>query len=102
MEEIPTPPLETYDQRTVFEIIRKMMAKAPDERFQSADDLVQVLEAGGGMAASGSRPPPPKPFRPWRESGWRPRSPHRCRASPASPGRATTTDARSPPGSRSG
>ncbi len=46
MEEIPTPPLETYDQRTVFEIIRKMMAKAPDERFQSADDLVQVLEAG--------------------------------------------------------
>ncbi len=53
MEEIPTPPLETYDQRTVFEIIRKMMAKAPDERFQSADDLVQVLEAGGGMAAVG-------------------------------------------------
>src|SRR2546422_286210 len=51
MEEIPTPPLETYDQRTVFEIIRKMMAKAPDERFQSADDLVQVLEAGGGLAA---------------------------------------------------
>ena len=53
MEEIPTPPLETYDQRTVFEIIRKMMAKAPDERFQSADDLVQVLEAGGGLAAVG-------------------------------------------------
>src|SRR5882724_10485927 len=53
MEEIPSPPHETDDQRTVFEIIRKMMAKAPDERFQSADDLVQVLEAGGGMAAVG-------------------------------------------------
>jgi serine/threonine protein kinase len=53
MEEIPTPPLETYDQRTVFEITRKMMAKAPDERFQSADDLVQALEAGGGFAAVG-------------------------------------------------
>ena len=53
MEEIPTPPLETYDQRTVFEVIRKMMAKAPDDRFQSADDLVQVLEAGGGLAAVG-------------------------------------------------
>src|SRR5713101_2725310 len=53
MEELPTPPLETYDQRTLFEIIRKMMAKAPDERFQSADDLVQVLEAGGGFAAVG-------------------------------------------------
>src|SRR5882762_1590629 len=53
MEEIPTPPLETYDQRTVFEIARKMMAKSPDERFQSADDLVQALEAGGGFAAVG-------------------------------------------------
>src|SRR2546425_7181629 len=53
MEEAPTPPLETYDQRTVFEIIRKMMAKSPDERFQSADDLVQALEAGGGFAAVG-------------------------------------------------
>jgi serine/threonine-protein kinase len=53
MEEIPTPPLETYDQRTVFEITRKMMAKSPDERFQSADDLVQALEAGGGLAAVG-------------------------------------------------
>ena len=53
MEEVPTPPLETYDQRTVFEIIRKMMAKSPDERFQSADDLVQALEAGGGFAAVG-------------------------------------------------
>jgi len=53
MEEIPTPPLETYDQRTVFEITRKMMAKSPDERFQSADDLVQALEAGGGFAARG-------------------------------------------------
>jgi len=53
MEEIPAPPLETYDQRTVFEIIRKMMAKVPDDRFQSADDLVQALEAGGGFAAVG-------------------------------------------------
>src|SRR5256885_1510749 len=30
-----------------------MMAKSPDERFQSADDLVQALEAGGGFAAVG-------------------------------------------------
>src|SRR5207245_2647707 len=53
MEKIPRPPLETYDQRTVFEIIRKMMAKSPDDRFQTADDLVQALEAGGGFAAVG-------------------------------------------------
>src|SRR5438094_3927954 len=58
MEEIPAPPLETYDQRTVFEIIRKMMAKSPDDRFQTADDLVQALEAGGGFAPLGLSTPP--------------------------------------------
>src|SRR5213082_1138605 len=53
MEEVPTPPLETYDQRTLFEVIRKMMSKSPDDRFQTSDDLVQALEAGGGFAAVG-------------------------------------------------
>src|SRR5213592_1371214 len=53
MEEVPTPRLETYDQRTLFEIISKMMAKAPEDRFQTADELVQALEAGGAMPAAG-------------------------------------------------
>src|SRR6266516_24638 len=53
MEEIPTPPLETYDQRTLFEITKRMMSKSPDDRFQTSDDLVQALEAGGGFAAVG-------------------------------------------------
>jgi serine/threonine-protein kinase len=53
MEELATPPLETYDQRTLFEIVKRMMAKAPDDRFQTAEDLVQVLEAGGNFAAVG-------------------------------------------------
>jgi serine/threonine protein kinase len=60
MEEIPTPPLETYDQRTLFEVIKKMMAKSPDDRFQSADELVQSLEAGGGLAAVGLATAPTK------------------------------------------
>ena len=53
MEEVPTPPLETYDQRTLFEVTKRMMAKSPDDRFQTSDDLVQALEAGGGFAAVG-------------------------------------------------
>jgi eukaryotic-like serine/threonine-protein kinase len=54
MEELPTPRLETADQRELFEIIKKMMAKVPDERFQSAEALVQVLDGGGsGFVATG-------------------------------------------------
>src|SRR5947199_576867 len=74
MEEIPAPPLETYDQRTVFEIIRKMMAKSPDDRFQTADDLVQALEAGGGVAPVGRSTPPP-PAHPPLEGARPPRPP---------------------------
>src|SRR6266576_3994625 len=46
MEEIPTPPLDTPEKRQLFEIIRKMMAKTPGQRFQNADELVSVLESG--------------------------------------------------------
>ncbi len=60
MEELPTPPLESYDQRTVFEIIKRMMAKSPDDRFQTAEDLVQSLEAGGSFAAVGLATAPTK------------------------------------------
>ncbi|HYT05368.1 MAG TPA: protein kinase [Gemmatimonadales bacterium] len=60
MEELPTPPLESYDQRTLFEIIKRMMTKSPDDRFQTADDLVQALEAGGSFAAVGLATAPTK------------------------------------------
>src|SRR5581483_8978141 len=48
MEEIPTPALDTPERRDLFEVIRKMMAKSPDDRFQNADELVQVLEGAPG------------------------------------------------------
>jgi serine/threonine protein kinase len=50
MEEVPTPPLESADRRELFEVVRKMMAKSPDDRFQSADELVLGLEGAGGFA----------------------------------------------------
>src|ERR1041384_4644720 len=44
MEELPVPQLRGPDQRELFEIVRRMMAKSPDERFQSAEAVAQVLE----------------------------------------------------------
>ena len=53
MEPLPVPPLETQDQIDLFEIVKKMMAKQPDERFQTADELAEVLESGAGYVATG-------------------------------------------------
>jgi serine/threonine protein kinase len=52
MEELPTPPLETAEQRDLFAIVQRMMAKKPEDRFQSAEDLVAALEGSGGIAAA--------------------------------------------------
>jgi hypothetical protein len=50
MEELPTPPLENADQREMFSVIQKMMAKKPEDRYQTAEDVVHVLEAIGGAS----------------------------------------------------
>ncbi|MDP3772836.1 MAG: protein kinase [Gemmatimonadales bacterium] len=50
MEELPTPPLDTADQRGLFPVIQRMMAKKPEDRYQSAEELVQALEGAGGAA----------------------------------------------------
>ena len=52
MEELPTPPLETAEQRDLFAIIQKMMAKKTEDRFQTAEDLVAALEGTGGIASA--------------------------------------------------
>jgi hypothetical protein len=46
MEALPEPPLETAEARRLFTVIQRMLAKNPDERFQSAADLVRQLEGG--------------------------------------------------------
>ena len=53
MEPLPIPPLETQDQIDLFEIVKKMMAKLPAERFQTADELAEILESGAGYVATG-------------------------------------------------
>src|SRR6059036_934251 len=50
MEEIPTPPLDNPEKRQLFEMVRKMMAKTPAQRFQNADELVSVLESGRSVS----------------------------------------------------
>jgi len=50
MEEIPTPALENPEKRSLFEVIRKMMAKTPAQRFQNAEELVSVLEGGRSVS----------------------------------------------------
>jgi predicted Ser/Thr protein kinase len=52
MEELPTPPLETAEQRDLFAIIQKMMAKKAEDRYQTAEDLVAALEGSGGIASA--------------------------------------------------
>jgi serine/threonine protein kinase len=51
MEELPTPPLETAEQRELFAVIQKMMAKKAEDRFQTAEELVGALEGSGGVAS---------------------------------------------------
>src|SRR3989441_11711413 len=106
MEELPTPRLDSMEKRELFEIIKKMMAKSPDDRFQTADDLVQALEAGGGFAAvglataptkaipslagarcppAGPARPPPKPSPRSRARAGRAPPPRRSRVCPGRP-----------------
>ena len=46
MEPIPEPSLHSDDERQLFEVIKRMIAKDPNERFQSSDELVTALEGG--------------------------------------------------------
>jgi serine/threonine-protein kinase len=46
---VPVPTLENDEQRVLFGIIERMLAKKPDDRFQTAQDLIAAL--GGHVSA---------------------------------------------------
>ena len=52
-EPIPTPQLITADERRLFEVIKRMLMKDPNDRFQSCEELVASIQ-GQPIAAAGS------------------------------------------------
>jgi len=44
MEPIPEPVLNTADERRLYAVIRRMIAKDPADRFQTGEDLVEEIE----------------------------------------------------------
>jgi predicted Ser/Thr protein kinase len=46
---LPVPELETDEQKSVFAVIERMLAKSPDERYQHAYELISAL---GGEQSS--------------------------------------------------
>jgi serine/threonine-protein kinase len=78
---VPVPTLENDEQRALFAIIERMLAKNPDDRFQTAPELIGAL--GGHVSAPTLVAPSrtsvgvvaetvlmPTP-RPWHLSRWR-------------------------------
>ncbi len=52
-EPVPTPQLITADERRLFEVIKRMLMKDPNDRFQSCEELVASIQ-GQPIAAAGS------------------------------------------------
>ncbi len=52
-EPIPTPSLVTADERRIFEVIKRMLMKDPNDRFQSCEELVASFR-GQPIAAPGA------------------------------------------------
>ena len=56
MEEVSEPDLKTADQRELFVVIRRLMAKDPAERYQNAEELVAALEGREVVTATAAAP----------------------------------------------
>ncbi|MEE9534216.1 MAG: protein kinase [Acidimicrobiia bacterium] len=56
MEEVSEPKMETEEQRELFPVIQRLMAKDPTERYQSAEELVAALEGRELVTATAAAP----------------------------------------------
>ena len=67
-QELPKPDLATEAQRDLFTIIEKMLAKAPEDRFQNTDELIKALKGGPTTAATQAMAASDPSFAPVRAS----------------------------------
>ncbi len=51
-EPLPRPELKSAEQRHLFEVIWRMMAKAPEDRFQKAEEVAAALDKGAAAGAT--------------------------------------------------
>ncbi len=57
MEPIPVPLLDTPEERRLFEVVKKLIMKDPLDRFQSAEDMLKVLEGQPVAQLTGAKRP---------------------------------------------
>lgn len=87
---VPRPALRSDDEWELFAVIERMLAKDPDDRFASADELIAALGAGAPVTGGGAayRPrartaSPTAGIPPVRNSAGAERTPSSPQASPA-------------------
>ncbi len=59
MAPLPAPYLRTAAERELFQLIRRMVAKNPGDRFANADELAAALTGGSGRAFHATEIPMP-------------------------------------------
>jgi hypothetical protein len=54
MEDLTEPEMDTAEQCALYDIVERMMAKSPEDRYQTAEELVEKLESGGPVLTRAS------------------------------------------------